>query len=320
MATPVVTVASGGLPVTDVTSTSARGLPITEALNGRGTAVTKVASGGMPVVYSTVADYPSGGGGLTPGVEATAFLARTSGLDTTHTNAYTALINGLVADGIWSKLDVLHIYATQDSTTALLNLVSTSFNGIANGSPTFTVNRGFNGVDVSSTVWIDTQFNTSSIAGRQYTLNSAHLALWNVTTTASPNNMFGATDNVNYTNVLCPKASADSKIYVRIHSGFYDPVPLATDASGFFVGSRTTINNVNGYRNASSVYSTTGQTATASALINFNYYTLAMNNAGTAAGCASQMAMASIGGGLTPTDVTNFYNRLRTYMTAVGVP
>jgi hypothetical protein len=59
MATPVVTVAAGGLPVVDVTATTPKfGLPVTEALNGRGTAVTKVAARGMPVTYSTVADWP----------------------------------------------------------------------------------------------------------------------------------------------------------------------------------------------------------------------------------------------------------------------
>ncbi len=59
MATPVVTVASGGLPVVDVTaSTPKLGLPVTEALNGRGIAVTKVAGGGMPVTFSTAPDYP----------------------------------------------------------------------------------------------------------------------------------------------------------------------------------------------------------------------------------------------------------------------
>ena len=84
------------------------------------------------------------------------FLARTTGLDATHTNAYTALINGLVTDGIWDKLDVFHIYATQDSTTAKLNLVSSSFTATANGSPTFTADRGFTGVNGSSTVYIDT--------------------------------------------------------------------------------------------------------------------------------------------------------------------
>jgi hypothetical protein len=43
MGMAVVTVASGGLPVVDVTATTPKlGLPVTEATNGRGVAVTKV--------------------------------------------------------------------------------------------------------------------------------------------------------------------------------------------------------------------------------------------------------------------------------------
>jgi hypothetical protein len=54
MALPVVTVASGGLPVVDVTSVPPRtGLPVKEATNGRGIAVTKVTGKpGLPVVYA----------------------------------------------------------------------------------------------------------------------------------------------------------------------------------------------------------------------------------------------------------------------------
>ena len=51
---PVVTVASGGLPVVDVTMTSpAAGLPVTEAPSGVGIAVTKVTEGGVPVTFVT---------------------------------------------------------------------------------------------------------------------------------------------------------------------------------------------------------------------------------------------------------------------------
>jgi hypothetical protein len=59
MALPVVTVASGGLPVADNTSGSKIGMPITEAANGYGIAVTKVAGGssGMATVYVS----PTGG-------------------------------------------------------------------------------------------------------------------------------------------------------------------------------------------------------------------------------------------------------------------
>ena len=51
MGRPVVTVASGGMAVVDVTSTTKVGNPVSEATNGFGQAVTKVASGGMAVVY-----------------------------------------------------------------------------------------------------------------------------------------------------------------------------------------------------------------------------------------------------------------------------
>jgi hypothetical protein len=57
MAMPVVTVASGGMPVVDVTALNHAliGKAVTEATNGKGAAVTKVASRGMAVYYLVVA-------------------------------------------------------------------------------------------------------------------------------------------------------------------------------------------------------------------------------------------------------------------------
>jgi hypothetical protein len=50
-ALPIVTTASGGLPVVEVAA-GKPALPITEATNGRGLEVTKVTNGlGLPVVY-----------------------------------------------------------------------------------------------------------------------------------------------------------------------------------------------------------------------------------------------------------------------------
>ena len=54
MGVPVVTKASGGIPVIDVTATTpGLGMPVTEASNGYGIAVTKVsvAIGGLPVTF-----------------------------------------------------------------------------------------------------------------------------------------------------------------------------------------------------------------------------------------------------------------------------
>jgi len=59
MAMPVVTVAAGGLPVVDMTATKpGLGMPVTEAANGYGRAVTKVTPAiggiaGLAVTYVT---------------------------------------------------------------------------------------------------------------------------------------------------------------------------------------------------------------------------------------------------------------------------
>jgi hypothetical protein len=59
MATPVVTIASGGLPVVE----TPLGKPVSEAANGRGTPVTKViGKPGMPVVYVVAAGPLKGSG------------------------------------------------------------------------------------------------------------------------------------------------------------------------------------------------------------------------------------------------------------------
>lgn len=50
MPTPIVVVASGGLPVTE--ATNGLGMPVVQAANGLGIPVTIVASGGTPVVGS----------------------------------------------------------------------------------------------------------------------------------------------------------------------------------------------------------------------------------------------------------------------------
>ena len=58
MSTPVVTVAAGGLPIVDM-GTGKLGLPVTEATNGRGIAVTKVVGmPGLPVVFDTIGVGP----------------------------------------------------------------------------------------------------------------------------------------------------------------------------------------------------------------------------------------------------------------------
>jgi hypothetical protein len=326
MATPVVTVAAGGLPVVDVTATFPKlGLPVTEALNGRGIAVTKVAANGLPVTFKAVGNEwpfppnppPTSGGGAAS-AETTAWLARAPGLDAAHIAADTAFIDGLVADGIWSKFDVIRVFATQTSAAALLNMVSASYPGVIHGSPVFTADRGFTGVDTSTTVWIGSGFNPST-AGGKYTQNSAHLSSWIISNTGSTQPGFGYA-NSGSTNVayIWVRFVSDGNSYNRINVAGVGNGNVPAAYTGHFVGNRSGPSQLDYYRNGVS-YFTNGVTGSL-ALLNLEFYEIALNNNGVADGAANQVAMDTIGSSLTAAEWALFYARARTRMTAVGVP
>jgi hypothetical protein len=246
-----------------------------------------------------------------------AFLARTSGLDAAHINAYTALIDGLVADGIWAKLDVLYIFATQDATTANLNLVSSSFTAIPTGSPTFTADRGYTGVDASTTKYINTQFNAFTASSPKFVRDSSHVSVWSNTNTTSGAAGGYLIGQVNGSAVVGIAAKfSDGNSYYACNGA--NSVVANANSTGHYVATRSVSTTLVTYRNASQ----TSNVANASTAVgNRNVTILAVNNAGTInQGSACQIAMASMGSALDATNVTNFYNRLRTYMTAVGVP
>ena len=82
--------------------------------------------------------------------QALAYLARTVGGNEGGNGANIAtLIDGLVSDGVWAKLDALYVLAQQNQSDALLNLVGTSYglsaSVIASRTLTFAPYVGFAG-------------------------------------------------------------------------------------------------------------------------------------------------------------------------------
>ncbi len=258
---------------------------------------------------------PGAGGAGGTSSEVSQFLSRTSGLDGTHVSAYTALINGMVTDSIWTKFDVLHIYATQNATTAQINLISSSYPATVNGSPTFTTDRGYQGTESSTTVYINTGFNPSTAGSPKYTANSAHLSSWQVTN-ATGTASVGASDGSN--SYPIPRL-AGNLFYCRVSDSPGGSESVAnSDSRGHFIVNRSGLSTEQGYINGSLTHSP--NKTRSNPVTNLNFYSIGWNSGGTANGYGQQEAMISIGSSLSGTDATNFYNRLRTYMTAVGVP
>lgn len=253
----------------------------------------------------------------TPGSEATAFLARTSGLDAAHTTAYCNLANCQVSAGTWALKDFQYIFATQDTTTAQLNLISTSFAALLNGSPNFSADNGYLGVDASSTVYIDTQFKPST-AGGNLTQNSSHYSAWsltNATSTASGGSIIGAVA-AGQRNEIYPKY-LDGNAYGDINSSLFSAGVASSDSRGQFLINRSGASATQFYQNASSVLT---ESISSSALVALNVFILATNLGVPGTGGGYRIAMASGGGSFTSMQVTDDYNCLRAYMTAVGVP
>src|SRR5262245_61114005 len=92
-------------------------------------------------------------------------------VSTARLNLVGTLIQGLKADGIWTKLDLLYLYAAENTISARVDIVRRTLPGIV-GSPTFTADRGYAGTDVDpATNYLGTGFNASTFGG-QYSLNS----------------------------------------------------------------------------------------------------------------------------------------------------
>jgi hypothetical protein len=114
----------------------------------------------------------------------------------------------------------------------------------------------------------------------------------------------------------------DGNSYYRLNQTASAGNVTNADARGHYIVSRIANHEVSGYKNGSFVGAY--NTLASSGLANLNIYSLGENNNGAALGVPYQLAAitigASLGTSVSQTIPTALYNRLRTYMTAVGVP
>jgi hypothetical protein len=140
-----------------------------------------------------------------------------------------------------------------------------------------------------------------------------------------------------------PVATAQS-VYQRAYSGSYSgtnadlknlgilaPIQIVSGGAGYVVNDRINILGGTGagaYANVITVSGTGAITSvsyvnppgsnTANILDTQNIYISAMNNSGASYYSNRELAIASIGSGLTGTEEANFYTRVQTYQTALS--
>jgi hypothetical protein len=228
------------------------------------------------------------------------------------------MIKGMKSDGVWTELDRLWIFAAENTQSALTDMVALAL-ATANGAPTFTTDRGYTGVNASATVYIASGFNPTT-GSPHFVQNSAHVSTWVVTYTAATGS--GGTCMGSFLSGF-----ADTELDVtfgdgKLYSNINDPstsvgLTAPTTKTGHWIANRSGASASQSYQNGAN-FASPNTTSVAPGNRVFNI--LAMQIATPTQGTPNQLGMASFGGSLSSTDVTNFYNRLRTYMTAVGVP
>jgi hypothetical protein len=276
-------------------------------------------------VNAYVAPISAGGGGPLSCAQATTHLARTVG-NNEGGNAVNIsnLICGLVVDGVidgdlspivsgkpagktlpgcGSHLDTLYVYAQQNGIDAMLNICGTNYTGGNAGTVAFTSYVGLNGYNLGGITY--SNFNPTTATSPHFTLNNGSFGVWAYDAFSDPKPQMGNGNTYLYDNA--------PNFYPRVNDS--NPANVTTTITkGLFVAERRDAANVYGYQNG---VSSAAMAAASTGVTNDMFYIGGINGV---AYTAQTLSEVHIGGALGDTLNLALYNRLRTYMTAVGVP
>ncbi len=262
----------------------------------------------------------AGGGGALTCSQATNFLARATGVTSqTDKDNYSNLLCGLEADnvGCSNTFDQILVYAAVNVTTAKLNLCGTSFSpAVSHGTNVdtsgFTQYVGYTGN--SSDRYIDTTFNPNTAAGF-YGATNASFGVCVTTNNTGTMDEMGVRDNTGSENRLIASFGGSLAIF-EINTNTQDLIS-STSSTGFWHLVRTATTATQYYLNGAS-FGTGSQGHTN--LVNFNFYTLAQNVAGTAGTFTNNtQAFSLIGKSVSSGDALKVRNRFNTYLTQYSV-
>ena len=256
-------------------------------------------------------------GGHSP--QALAYLARTvGGNEGGNATNIATLIDGLVSDGVWAKLDALYVLAQQNATDALLNLVGTSYPVTNSGALPFTAYQGFQGSSSIGNEYMDTLFNPTTALSPNFTLNNASIGVWvfNSRTTAGTNSAAMGNNSGSGSAIVWP-LGASNKLTGTVNDVAYtSSTATMANAQGLTVVDRAASNSFAFYKNGA-LFET--EAVPSAAMTSADIFLFSINNVGSPIQPTDDLLSAAfIGGSLGAAGQLALYNRLKTYMDAVA--
>lgn len=239
--------------------------------------------------------------------EASALFSRmTVQPDNTRKTLINALIKSLKDGGVWSTLDALWGQAAADAQSSRLNWVADSYNLTAVASPTFTVDRGYQGDGASS--YLANGFNPFTSPGIKYSQDSGHISVWSRTDITGPTDYdFGGANarlNIRSSNANQPRG--------QLNDATLSNFGATADSIGHYIINRTTSSSREVYRNGVQL----GAVPVTSSTVPNTEITLLKADGSNFSRRAQ--AFASVGSGLNSGQCATLYNAINAYLTAIG--
>ena len=227
--------------------------------------------------------------------------------DQTRRDLIEALIAGLKADGIWAKLDALYLMAAHHEQAGRLNMVAPTEVMTPVASPTFTVDRGYNGDGAASYL----NDGVSLSARAKFQLNDASMFVWVNSGATSNSGLVGSFGSAPDAGIVPARASS-SVMRTRFNDGTsMDSGATVTTPLGLSTISRQAAGTYSQYKGNALLATIT----MASVSVPNNAF-----NVGRSVGLynPNRVAAAGLGGGLSAGEVAALHARLNTFLTAIG--
>lgn len=248
--------------------------------------------------------------------ETVALLSRFS---TPATDAWAAAYNDVLVaplkvEGIFAKLDYLHVWDANDAQSSDQNVIQNAHNATRNGTLTHTPKQGI--VSNGSTGYVNENFNPGDGGSHLYTQNSAMIGFWSRTNNSGAVMDIGARVGANIQNTTLNARNGSNAAAYRINESTTGFSIANADATGMYILERTGAAAAALYRDGTLLRTSTGASA---ALPNLSFYLCAMNDNGNAAVFSTRQYSASFGGApLSSGEKASFRTILNNWHTAVG--
>lgn len=261
-------------------------------------------------------DAPPAGGACS---EYTTWIARTSGTSGTEQTAYQNMIcNYLVPNGVWcgTVVDAIYILATNNTTTANLNLCSSSFTLTPVNSPTFTADQGYTGNGSNMMLTTGLTCNGSGVLCDNQA--SASFMVYDLTNRTTNNNIIavGDTNGLGIFDYCAPMA-------VNANYGTFgssaSAISVAETSAKMLLACTLNTTTVSLYKNGNTTAIASGSVVLA-ANSDSSVGILAVNNGGSAfLPTTDQISAVVIGRGLSATEMGHIADGINCYMITIGI-